>query len=329
MAQHVVIGHDGSTRGDDALDLGLVLAEALEASVCVVGVSPKRRLRPTPGRQRGRTGEERLAAAERHLRQVSPRLDVHSETIDARTPAQGLRQICEAQHASLVVVGASIRGGPGGMMLDTTSERLCRESACPVAIAPRDYRQRQGAELRVIALAFDGDHESRRALAAAIALAERTPAALRVFGVVQPVRLHGALVPPVDVGSPEPRFNRGALEASLDEVIDHLPREIGGQRVILTGEPAGALVEAGERAADLLVVGSHRKGRLLALVPDSVSMGITEAAPWPVLVVPANARLAPLLEGVETPALGDQSDAARQWTPPAFTRRPVNAKRRQ
>ena len=31
MAQHVVIGHDGSTRGDDELDLGFILAEALEA----------------------------------------------------------------------------------------------------------------------------------------------------------------------------------------------------------------------------------------------------------------------------------------------------------
>jgi nucleotide-binding universal stress UspA family protein len=328
MAQHIVIGHDGSTNGEDALELGILLAEALEASVCVASVSPKRRLPANPRRRPPHPGRESLGDAERRLREISPRLEVRSETVEAWTPAQGLRQLCSAQNASLVVVGSSMRGGPGRMMLGTTSERLCRESPCPVAIAPRNYRQRQGVDLRVIAVAFDSDHEARRALAAALALAERAPAALRIFGVVQPVRLHGALVPPVDAASREPRFDRDALETNLDEVIDHLPREIGGQRIILTGEPADALVETGERAADLLVVGSRRKGRLLALLPDSVSMGVSEAAPWPVLVVPANAQLAPLLEGADASALDDLANATPQWTPP-FVHRPMSTERRR
>lgn len=321
VGEHIVIGFDNSTGGEDALDLAILLAEALEASLSIAGVAPKRRLLAGAARKQAHPATGDLAAAERHVRQISPRLNLQSAPIEAGTPAQGLRDLCETQGASLVVVGSSMRGGPGRMMLGTTSERLCRESPCPVAIAPRDYRQRPVKELRVIAVAFDACHEARRALAAAIALAERAPAALRIFGVVEPVRLHGAVVPPVDLGSPEPRFNRGILEANLDEVIHHLPKEIGGQRVVLTGEPVDALINAGERAADLLVVGSRPKGRLLGLVPDSVSIGVAEAAPWPVLVVPAHAKLAPLLEGLEISPLDDQPIAASHWTPPAFARR--------
>jgi nucleotide-binding universal stress UspA family protein len=321
VGQQIVIGYDGSTGGEEALALGVILAEGLEANVSLARVVPKRRLLAGLGRSSEHPRNHvSLAAAERYVRSASPRLEVRSEPIEARTPAHGLRELCEARGASLVVVGSSLRGGPGRMMLGTTSERLCRESPCPVAIAPRGYRQRAAEQLRVIAVAFDAGHEARRALVAAVAVAERASAAIRVFGVVQPVRLHGAAVPPVDIGSPEPRFNRGALEANLEEVIHNLPREIGGQRVVLSGEPVDALIDAGERAADLLVVGSRPKGRLLGLVPDSVSIGIAEAAPWPVLVVPAHARLAPLLKGLETSPLDDRPLAASHSTPPAFSR---------
>ena len=67
------------------------------------------------------------------------------------------------------------------------------------------------------------------------------------------------------------------------------------------------------------------QGRLCSMAQDVV----TVAAPWSVLVVSADARLAPLLEGVDASALDDRRDAAPQRTPSAFVRGPVSANRRR
>jgi hypothetical protein len=98
---------------------------------------------------------------------------------------------------------------------------------------------------------------------------------VRVFGAVEPTRLHGVpLGAAADVGSTEARFNRGLLERELEHALNNLPDEIAGQKVILEGDPADVLIDSGERACDLLVIGSRPKGLLPALLPQSVSYGV-------------------------------------------------------
>jgi nucleotide-binding universal stress UspA family protein len=300
MSHRLIVGYDDRQESQDALDLAIVIAEALEATLVVAAIStkstPVARGAPSSETAPGLAGAGILADAEHAIGAQAPTLKVETRTVEARTPAKGLRELAQAQISSLVVVGSSHRGRLARIMLGSTAEQLCRDSPCPVAIAPRGYRQRSAKELRVIGVAFDARHDARRALAVAIALAERVPAGLRVFGVLEPVGLHGAAVPPVDIGSTEPRFNREVLDQNLQQVVADLPAEIAGQKVILEGEPVDALVESGERATDLLVLGSRPKGRLAQLLPDSVSFGVAAAAPWPVIVVPARAGLAPLMD---------------------------------
>jgi nucleotide-binding universal stress UspA family protein len=216
-----------------------------------------------------------------------------------------------AEEASLIVLGSTHRGTVGRVLPGSTADKLFREAPCPVAIAPRGYAERSPEALRVTGVAFDGDHEARRTLAVAVALAERACVGLRVFGVVEPVRLAGAGVAPVLPDPTDPRFNRNARDRELEEIVTSLPTEIGGQKVILKGDPVEALLGTGERAMDLLVLGSHGKGRLLRLLTESVSSAMAQTAPWPVVVVPPRASLALLCGDSEAGLLADEPTRAR------------------
>ncbi|MCS7006366.1 MAG: universal stress protein [Thermoleophilia bacterium] len=59
------------------------------------------------------------------------------------------------------------------------------------------------------------------------------------------------------------------------------------ERVVRVGDPAVELARlAGERAAALLVVGTRGRGPLASAVLGSVTLGLVEHAPCPVVVVP-------------------------------------------
>jgi nucleotide-binding universal stress UspA family protein len=324
MTQRVLLGYDGRPESDDALDLAVVIAQALGATLVAGTISAKGALRARSGSARAvaseRAGAGTLAAAERAIRERAPTVQVEKRTLAARGPAKGLRELAKLRTSSLVVVGSTQSGRLDRVVLGTTAEQLCRDSPCPVAVAPRGYRRRAVKELRVIGVAFDAGHEARRALAVAVSLAEGAAAGLRVFGVVEPVRLHGSAAPPGDVGTTEPRSNRGALDRKLEQVLAELPDEIAGQKVIREGDPVDALVDSGERACDLLVLGARLKRLLPGFLPGSVSLGVVEAAPWPVIVVPARAVLAPLMDGCQSWLFEDEPPASIGWRPPAFTR---------
>jgi nucleotide-binding universal stress UspA family protein len=322
MTQKVLLGYDGRSESEDALHLAILIAETLEATLVVAGILTTGAL-PSRG-SRSEASEYAEASTQRAAREIgerAPSLTIERRTLAARTPAKGLRELARMRNVSVVVVGSTTRAALGATMFGTTAEQLCSNAPCPVAVAPRGYRQRPVKELRVIGVAFDARHEARRALAAAVSLAERAAAGLRVFGAVEPVRLHGAPVPPVDVGSTEPRFNPDVLDRELEQVLAGLPDEIAGQKVILEGDPADALVDAGERACDLLVVGSRVKGLLPVFLPHSVSFGVMESAPWPVVVVSARAGLALLMDECQAWPFEHPSPTGPRWKPPAFTRR--------
>jgi nucleotide-binding universal stress UspA family protein len=300
MSQRILLGYDGRQEARDALGLAAILAQALEATLVVAKACPE-----ITARGRFSSYEEALGQASAGvlgdamclLRRQSSQLEIEKRALGGQDPADGLRDLAMAEEASLIVLGSTHRGKVGRVLPGGTADKLFIESPCPVAIAPRGYVARSPEELRVMGVAFDGDHEARRALAVGVALAERACVGLRVFGVVETVRLAGAAVTPVLPDPADPRFNRDARDRELEEIVASLPTEIGGQKVILKGDPVEALLGTGERAIDLLVLGSHGKGRLLRLLTESISSAVAQAAPWPVIVVPPQAGLAPLLGG--------------------------------
>jgi nucleotide-binding universal stress UspA family protein len=139
-----------------------------------------------------------------------------------------------------------------------------------------------------ILLATDG---SRSASVAATFVAERPwPADTRidVVGVMDAA----ALLPPLFAPSP------GDVQPLEDSLLEQLTRVTDGtaatlrehgldaRPLILEGRPVETLIDQARASeADLLVCGSRGHGELRSLVLGSVSAGVAEHAPCPVLVV--------------------------------------------
>jgi len=155
----VIVGWDGSSGGEDALELGRLLATALDehcvaVSVLVTGASPHARAEVDEG-GRGRV-------------------------VVAPSVAVGLNDVAVEEGAAAVVVGSSHRGALGRVLFGTDAEHLARIISCPVAVAPRGFAGRYAARLRRIEAEFDGSPQSRRALDLAARIAQSGGGSVRV-----------------------------------------------------------------------------------------------------------------------------------------------------
>lgn len=141
---------------------------------------------------------------------------------------------------------------------------------------------------RNIMVAVDGSKESRLALADAIELAQDGNARLTLVHVAAPP-------PPMARTTAAGAFAVSELEASheplLRAAVEKVPRDLPVTSLLLHGAPAQAIVGAArEHNIDLIVMGSHGRGRVSAALMGSVSQAVVHDSPVPVLVVHASER---------------------------------------
>src|SRR4051812_4719119 len=156
----ILLGVDSSERSEDAVALARRLALAGTANVIVAGVA-------------GAARDEAAATAARMrglLTDIAPgRIRVRVPA--AETPARGLRELAEAEAATVIVVGSTHTEQLGRVRPGSTAEQLLCGSPCAVALAPHGYRLRRDDRIRRVGVAYDGSPESRGALVAAEATA--------------------------------------------------------------------------------------------------------------------------------------------------------------
>jgi len=146
----------------------------------------------------------------------------------------------------------------------------------------------EGTALQRILLATDLASVSEPATSEALDLASRAGAALLVVSVIDDGEVSAA---------------SGQRARRVDQVRQD--RELAAQRVveaarargvratflIWEGRPATALMEAAAaERVDLIVMGSHGRGRVGRLIFGSVSQAVARDAPCPVMVVRPGAR---------------------------------------
>lgn len=136
--------------------------------------------------------------------------------------------------------------------------------------------------LRRILLATDLSPASESATDQALALARELRATLLVVSVIDPeitTALRG-LVERMDQ-------RRAAREAAAQALVARGRRAgIAVSFLVWEGEPGPAIVDAARsEAADLVVVGSHGRGRVERFVLGSVSDHVVRHAPCPILIV--------------------------------------------
>lgn len=306
MFQRILVGYRERDQGDDAVALAADLARLTGASVVVATVVPAVWLEhfgAHTGRPIVHTGaRERAAAAldgvvaELGATLAPGRVERRLEA--SSSPAFGLYDLAEAEHADLVVLGSSHRGAVGRATLGRTADRVLHGAPCAVAVAPAGYARQARGALANVAAAYDGSPEARLALHDAHALALRGDGRLRILTVL-------AHVPPViELWEALPgledqeRIERdAALErqeqvaaSAVDAAIVELDARVPVETHVLRGEDVPtALLDAVGGDTELLVLGSRGYGPLRRTLLGSVSVAVMRESPVPVIVVPRGA----------------------------------------
>ena len=280
MIERILIGYDGSEQARDAVLLGADLAARLEADA-ILGVCVDR-----PGRPLAAEEADALLDGAASL---APEVDLRRAVTTDSSPADGLRRLVSEARADLLVVGSTHRGPIGRVLPGSTALRLIGSVSCPLAVAPRTSPGENRAPADGdVAVAYDGSPEAIEALRFGARLASQLSAPLHVLGAlgVRPGSPPALLDRVGTPASEEGAEHRDRLRRAVESAVAGLPVELDVRQVLLEGPPASAIPVHEMAAGGLLVTGSHRRGPLVSLLLGSVSDALTEASPWPVVIVP-------------------------------------------
>jgi nucleotide-binding universal stress UspA family protein len=271
----IIVGVGGSEHSADGIALADLLAGFLEGPLVLVHNHPH----GVPS-----DSDSAFAAVEelaRHPHVARIRIT------PSASPVEGLQESVGPENAQLIVVGPSLRR----MLPGSVGEQLLFGARVPVAIAPPGYANAVPS-LRLLASAFDGSPESRRALDWAARLARSSSSRLRVITVHAPTAYGGIGFAAVTM---DPAIRDG-LEQEQSAAIAAIDGPV--EAILSDGDPGRTLVEASQEA-DILIMGSRGHGRVRAALLGSVSHYVIRHAACPVVILPRGA-------GREEARLADQ-----------------------
>jgi len=180
-----------------------------------------------------------------------------------------------ARHTGLLVLGGRGDGGQLTFSLGSTSAELGRRFHCPILVVHdpgRPVQRRQfGPDSVVVGIDFTAAVDAVLAVAAAEALLRSLPL---------------VVVHAVPRGKDADRAAIGEGWRKCREALreTHLPAGVPNRLVITQDDPVPALMHRVGHA-DVLVVGTHGRGRLAGLVAGSVSRAILDKMTCDVMVV--------------------------------------------
>lgn len=275
----ILVGHDGSDGGRDALELARVLGEATGAGILVTTVLPYGPL-PIPYEILEEEEGERAQPVFEEAKERLGDLRVETRAFGGGTPAGVINDLAEREEIDTIVVGSPHRGPIGRTLIGSVADGLLHGAPCEVIVAPRAYATREHGPVRTIAVAYDDTPEAKAALHRAEALALTTRATIAVYTVTAPP----TAVPGASGYTPAIHPEAGPIVTRAVKAVDERLAATGRA---LVGVPGPTIVAACEEIdADLLVCGSRGYGPVLRVLLGSVSTHLAHHAPCPVLVVP-------------------------------------------
>jgi nucleotide-binding universal stress UspA family protein len=300
MPQPVLVGIDGTPSGLEALALGSAFA-VLTGSPLVLGAvygfsggSFAGALLWPPPHDAQRWLEEATT-------QLGDAIPWSTRIIQATSPAHGLTQLAELEHARMIVLGSNRDGPIGRVLAGATGRRVMHGAPCAVAVAPHDWRLRPPDASLKFGVGLTDSAESREALELAARFAATAHAPLTVYTAVHvPPPAHPMFAA---TGTSYAGWRRDRVEEAermAHEAIAQLAEKPELEVVVVEGEAVERLADV-SRGLDVLVVGSRRFGPVRSALLGGVSARLIERAACPVVIVP---------RGVHTD--GAESTAAEQ-----------------
>ncbi|MFP7760599.1 universal stress protein [Marisediminicola sp. LYQ85] len=168
-----------------------------------------------------------------------------------------------------------------GYFSGTLRQQVAVGAHCPVIVIPADWTPSGGH----VVVGVDDDDTSDVALEFAAAEAERLGCTLHA--------VHAWHIPPLvaaefagtgtDVITGFEAAESEVIDRAVAKITEHRPN-VGVSAVTREG-PAAAVLTGAARGADLLVVGTHRRGMLPGLILGSVGHDLLISLPCPVAIV--------------------------------------------
>lgn len=283
----VVAGCDSSWESQNAVGAAAREAFSRGSELVLLAVAEARPYWPDNlawvARVQAESTQKAQAAADRAATRavaIAPGLTTRTVVVQ-ELDAPELDEVCRG--AELLVLGRRGDDGQAAFSLGSTSAELGRRFRCPVLVVhdqgPPSRRRQPGLRSCVV-VGLDVRGDSDDALAVAV-----TEAAIRDVPLV--------VVHAVPRGKPADRVAIGEGWRRCREVLRgaYVPPGIPNRLVITQDDPVPALLHRVGHA-DLLVVGTHGRGRLAGLVAGSVSRQILDQMTCDVMVVQPGLRSA-------------------------------------
>lgn len=267
--EHVVLGFDGSNASIVALDW---VAERAARRQCRVDVVTVARSNPLAG------PAMEFGDAERRIADRAPGAEVLSRTVAGGMPEGLLRA---AENADLLVVGAHRRGHMRSALAAWLPLGTVSRAKVPAVVVPDDWTFNDGP----IVVGIDDDDSSSAAVPFAAIEAEAAGATLSLVHAWQ-MPLHTAERDSTVLASSSSvkAAHREMLDRAGDRVVEDHPA-LRLDRALVHDNPSAALLGLAARAS-LLVLGTHHRSRLGAMVVGSVCQDALWQSACPVCIVP-------------------------------------------
>ncbi|MFI1991495.1 universal stress protein [Actinoplanes sp. NPDC020271] len=282
-SKSIVVGIDGTPTSNAAVDWAAREARQRGSSLRIVHAFDWdwRESRFEVGSEYVDTARQQadgvIAAAAERVRSIAPEVGIQTFALIGHAVPRLLES---SRTAQLLVLGSRGRGGFGGMLLGSTSQRLAIHAPCPVVVVG----DQEPAADAPIAVGVDDSDNADLVLEAAFTTAAghgRPITVVRAYPPVVPAWLTTDFPPTVD--APEQHAAELAhVEEQLAPWRAKFP-EVPVEVTLSHDTPPAALVAA-SRNAQLIIVGSHGHGLLSGTLVGSTSLQLLHHAACPVLI---------------------------------------------
>ncbi|WP_328362819.1 universal stress protein [Mycobacterium sp. NBC_00419] len=285
--QPVVVGIDGSDTALGAARWAAQYATDHGLALTLLHATPRLDLHfasadPAGEQDSGADADRVLAPAQTAVRSTHPDLPIHTATVKGAV-ATVLAEASQSARLLVVGTGAAEHRALGGHVV-----RVTHRAQCPVVVWRAPVAKRTGKPLPVV-VGVDESEASSRALAEAFDLARGLHAQLTVAHMWE----IDAAVGMGDLGG-QSNMDWQLLDVlqtqqrqRMDELVEPFARKYPNAHVNKVFQdigPAKGLTDL-SREAQVVVVGSHGRGRLADSILGSVSQNLIHHAECPVLVV--------------------------------------------
>ena len=278
----VLLATDGSPDATQAVEWVAQFPLPVDATIDVVTSIPWPESATRAGRELWKQAALTVEDACRRLGKRWSRVDGR---VDDGDPRSVIVDTAAAHRSDLIVLGARSLGVVASALLGSVSLGVARHAPCPVLVCKGAVRP-----LRSATVALDGSDSARDALDYFSALPLPNELAIRLIGVVEPLRY-----PSIDGVSPhlvelmneyedERRSQLETVLASGSAALRGRVRRVSTTTLVGQAAPS-ILSEAAKQPSDLIVVGARGLGPVKRLLLGSVSESVLRHASCSVLIV--------------------------------------------